>query len=447
MVVMSFLVKNRIKIVTLVFTIFMIIFGVVINGIWHEVQEEQHNLARLNAQNRIISLIRDIEETYGVVSSLDILLTDGGTFEIKDFDGTAKKLMQFHPFIDSLQLAPQGKVTQIYPLAGNESGMIDLINDEKRGPISRYSRDNHRTTLQGPFIMKQGGMGIAVRHPVYMRDAAGKEKFWGFTIAIIRVPDVFHSTVETLDKFGYAYALYNDEPISNQWALVIKSEKDLVAPETKYFQVLGTEWKLSVEPVGGWSGMQEIFPQIIAGLFLVLLLTAMTNMLLLLERDKQIFVKMSLKDELTGMGNKRSFDYALEYLFNNKEKFGLFYVDVNFFKEINDTYGHNIGDLVLEKIAKRLSEVAGYHVYRLGGDEFAILVDEDISEDVYMQIKKRLEKTSAKTMQCQDVKLTVMVSIGFARYPQDGQSLQQLLENADGRMYKDKAIKHQNVKM
>ena len=109
--------------------------------------------------------------------------------------------------IESIQLAPNGVVTDIYPAEGNESGKIDLLHDKDRGEISCYARDNHTLITQGPFELKQGGYGIAVRNPVYLKDENGQEYFWGFTIVILRVPDIFSDSINALSDFGYKYKL------------------------------------------------------------------------------------------------------------------------------------------------------------------------------------------------------------------------------------------------
>ena len=77
-------------------------------------------------------------------------------------------------YIQSIQIAPDGVVTEIYPEAGNEVGKIDLIHDKERGKISCYARDNDVITMQGPFSLKQGGTGIAVRNPVYLEQKNGE---------------------------------------------------------------------------------------------------------------------------------------------------------------------------------------------------------------------------------------------------------------------------------
>ena len=97
--------------------------------------------------------------------------------------------------------------TDIYPAEGNEAGKIDLIHDKDRGEISCYARDNHTVITQGPFELKQGDYGIAVRNPVYLTDTNKQQYFWGFTIVILRVPDIFSDSIYALSNFGYEYRI------------------------------------------------------------------------------------------------------------------------------------------------------------------------------------------------------------------------------------------------
>lgn len=131
------------------------------------------------------------------------MISDDGT--IKHFNTIAKNLMS--DSIESVQLAPHGVVTDIYPAEGNEAGKIDLLHDKDRGEISCYARDNHTVITQGPFELKQGDYGIAVRNPVYLNDENGQEYFWGFTIVILRVPEIFSDSISALSNFGYEYKL------------------------------------------------------------------------------------------------------------------------------------------------------------------------------------------------------------------------------------------------
>lgn len=437
----NFMIRNKFKIVTGIFVLAMVIYGLVMHDTWQVIQSEKHNRAVLNAENRAAYLEKDIEEIYGVASALEIMLADGDNWQVLSFDSTAKRLMKSHPYIVSLQLAPQGKVTNIYPLQGNEAGLIDLLKDEKRGPISRYAKDTGETIIQG-FDLVQGDKGIALRHPVYKTDESGQKVFWGFTIAIIKVPDVFRATIENFNKFEYAYTLDFFCPICQDWQPMLASGQEMVDPEIVEFQVLDTRLKLAVMPAKGWSNYREILPHGVFGFFLVLLFTAMSYMLLRLAEAKRMFSQMSLMDGLTGLGNKRSFDLSLEHLVQEGSSFGLCYIDVNHFKSVNDRFGHNVGDALLKTVAKRIQENTSYPAYRIGGDEFVILVDEEVEEARYKQFKKNIDQAFAQRVRCLDKKLHITVSLGFARYPEDGQDVQQVIALADQRMYADKEIKH-----
>ena len=438
----NFMIRNKFKIVTGIFVLAMVIYGLVMHDTWQAIQSEKHNRAVLNAENRAAYLEKDIEEIYGVVSALEIMLADGDNWQVLSFDSTAKRLMKSHPYIVSLQLAPQGKVTNIYPLQGNEAGLIDLLKDEKRGPISRYAKDTGETIIQGPFDLVQGEKGIVLRHPVYKTDESGQKVFWGFTIAIIKVPDFFRATIENFNKFEYAYTLDFFCPICQDWQPMLASGQEMVDPEIVEFQVLDARLKLAVMPAKGWSNYREILPHGVFGFFLVLLFTAMSYMLLRLAEAKRMFSQMSLMDGLTGLGNKRSFDLSLEHLVQEGSSFGLCYIDVNHFKAVNDRFGHNVGDALLKKVAKRIQENTSYPAYRIGGDEFVILVDEEVEEARYKQFKKNIDQAFAQRVRCLDKKLHITVSLGFARYPEDGQDVQQVISLADQRMYADKEIKH-----
>ena len=165
----------------------------------HE-KEQRHITAQLNVATYGERIKNEITNGIEITDTLkQILISEDG--EIRQFETIAGNLMS--DSIESVQLAPNGVVTDIYPANGNEAGKIDLIHDKDRGKISCYARDNHTIITQGPFKLKQGEYGIAVRNPVYLKDKNGHEYFWGFTIVILRVPDIFSDSISALSDFGY----------------------------------------------------------------------------------------------------------------------------------------------------------------------------------------------------------------------------------------------------
>ncbi|WP_249305657.1 CHASE domain-containing protein [Jutongia hominis] len=194
--------KKKIILPLLVFLSGMSILGLTTYHMIKEQQKHDRTLADLNAMIYAERMKADIEEGIRATDTLkQILISEEG--RINKFEQVAKNMMT--DYIQSIQIAPKGVVTEIYPIKGNELGKIDLINDKDRGQISRYAIDNQMIVMQGPFKMKQDGCGIAVRNPVYLKNKKGHRSFWGFTIVIIRVPDIFSDTINALMDFGYQY--------------------------------------------------------------------------------------------------------------------------------------------------------------------------------------------------------------------------------------------------
>ena len=109
-------------------------------------------VTELNATTYAERLQNDMNRGVAITDTLEeIVLSENG--KIDNFQKVAGNLMT--DFVQSIQIAPNGVVTDIYPEAGNEAGKIDLIHDESRGEICRYGRDKNIVTMQGPFDLKQ----------------------------------------------------------------------------------------------------------------------------------------------------------------------------------------------------------------------------------------------------------------------------------------------------
>ena len=249
-------------------------------------REHMQKVTELNAISYAERLENDLGRGLAITDAVEsVILSDAG--KVNAFSEVAENLMT--DYVQSIQLAPDGIVTEIYPEAGNEAGKIDLFQDEKRGEICRYGRDHGVITMQGPFELKQGGQGIAIRNPVYLREADGIETFWGFAIVIIRVPEIFEDTVKALSDFGYDYQLsMESSPISNDMVQAAASIDQLTNPVSYSFQIEGTEFCLSVMPKGGWNRRWIMVPYLILGLFIILSLTGLTMAVMQIERQRDV---------------------------------------------------------------------------------------------------------------------------------------------------------------
>ena len=402
-------------------------------------QEQQNRTnAKLNAMTYAERIKGELMEGIGFTDTLkQVVISDDGN--INGFYDVAANMMDTS--IQSIQIAPNGVVTEIYPEEGNESGKIDLINDSDRGEISRYARDNDTVIVQGPFKLKQGGCGIAVRNPVYLEDENGQKSFWGFTIVILKVPDIFSASVEALSDFGYKYSLQKSAaPWDDSYEWVYGSKKELNNPVIYDFDVYGDKWRLEILPKSGFYNNNYLIYMFIGGVIIVLLLTGLTVALILINENRNNFKRLAVTDALTGIYNRHGFDEQVEqYMRQNPQKHCVVaMLDIDDFKLVNDVYGHAAGDGALKKLAESMKQYFSKDVIlgRNGGDEFSIFMPDCTVVDVKPFLKKFTEET--RKFYCKGEERAFTISLGFAEYPVLADDRSQLMRCADMALYEVK---------
>ncbi len=151
-------------------------------------------------------------------------------------------------------------------------------------------------------------------------------------------------------------------------------------------------------------------------------------------------------DGLTGLFNERYFTSILHLKSSQPLPYVLFYLDLDHFKEVNDTYGHNLGDQLLKEVAKRLQKCtrAEDYVFRIGGDEFSIIFSNQNSISFAEKMVERIEETIREPYLLNNIIVKVGTSCGYAIYPNDTNDESKLRILADSRMYETKQKHHQN---
>ena len=401
-----------------------------------EDQEEQNRTkAQLNAMTYAERIYGELMEGIGVTDTLKQVVISGDG-NINKFYDIAAKMMD--DSIQSIQIAPNGVVTEIYPKEGNESGKIDLINDSDRGEISRYARDNDTVIMQGTFKLKQGGYGIAVRNPVYLENENGQKSFWGFTIVILKVPEIFSESVEALSNFGFKYSLQKcASPWDDTYEWVYGSKKELNDPVIYDFDVYRDKWRLEILPKSGFYNNSNLIYMFIGGVIIVLLLTGLTVALISINENRKLFKKLAVTDTLTGIYNRLGFNRQVEqYMRQNPQKHCVVaMLDIDDFKLVNDVYGHAAGDGVLQKLAESMKQYFSKDVIlgRNGGDEFCIFMPDCTAVEVKPFLKKFTEET--RNFYCKGEAHTFTISLGFAEYPVLADECSKLMRCADMALY------------
>lgn len=404
-----------------------------------ESQEQQNRTkAKLNAMTYAERIKGELMEGIGVTDTLEqVVISNDGN--INGFYDVAANMMDTS--IQNIQIAPDGVVTEIYPEEGNGSGKIDLINDSDRGEISRYARDNDTVIMQGPFKLKQGGCGIAVRNPVYLEDENGQKSFWGFTIVILKVPDIFSASVEALSDFGYKYCLQKSvSPWDDSYEWVYGSNKELNDPVIYDFDVYGDKWRLEILPKSGFYNNNYLIYMFIGGVIIVMLLTGLTAALISINENRKNFKRLAVTDALTDIYNRHGFDEQVEqYMRQNPQKHCVVaMLDIDDFKLVNDVYGHAAGDGALKKLAESMKQYFSKDVIlgRNGGDEFSIFMPDCTVVEVKPFLKKFTEET--RKFYCKGEEHTFTISLGFAEYPVLADDRSQLMRCADTALYEVK---------
>ncbi len=172
------------------------------------------------------------------------------------------------------------------------------------------------------------------------------------------------------------------------------------------------------------------------------------------ELEKRIHAEKALEhmathDFLTGLPNRRLFNdrIALELAHSerNCSKLGLLLFDMDNFKMINDTYGHHIGDLVLQTVGERITNVLRKSdtLARIGGDEFVIILPDQNDLIGIVEITNRIRDACMRPIKIKNNEIEISASMGVAIYPEDGEDAESLLTQADAAMYCEKKIIHE----
>lgn len=195
---------------------------------------------------------------------------------VANFNNVASELITLFPGVSALQLAPDGVIQDIYPLAGNEAAIgHDLLADRKRNREAAAAITTQQLTLAGPFNLIQGGVGAVGRLPVFITNERNDSHFWGFANALIRIPNLLEAAgFDGLIKAGYRYELARINPDTEQRQVFARSgELAPVTPVDYVITVYNGHWILSLAPETGWMTASDYIEIFAYGLLVAMIVT------------------------------------------------------------------------------------------------------------------------------------------------------------------------------
>lgn len=327
-----------------------------------------------------------------------------------------------------------------YPLEGNENTIgIDMSTVQGQAEDFMYVKENLKKGFNGPVELLQGGTGYIIRTPIIKNGS-----YWGVASMVLREDRL----IELFDR----YAKDNDLEVSllrNDPEGTLICGTDCCDDENSIrFErdILGQDIIYCVRPIE--NTMIDRTPYfiiiLISGLIIIAYMTYQSYKFFKRYEDtihKNFILKSSVvRDKLTGIYNRDyldiSIDEEMKYANEYKIAVSLIYLDIDNFKNINDTYGHSSGDIVLKEFAKAIKEVVrNRDVFaRWGGDEFAILMP---GTDIFgAQIAAEKIRTAIENIEYKDAG-DLSASIGIAEYNL-GESADDWFKRADKALYEAK---------
>jgi diguanylate cyclase (GGDEF)-like protein/PAS domain S-box-containing protein len=162
------------------------------------------------------------------------------------------------------------------------------------------------------------------------------------------------------------------------------------------------------------------------------------------KRAEETIRQLAHHDALTGLPNRRLFNdrlnLALAYAHRNQQNLAVMLLDLDHFKDVNDTLGHGVGDQLLQAVGDRLTSLLRRSdtVARMGGDEFMLLLPEIAQVEDAAQVAAKILEAFRKPFVCDGHEIHTTTSIGIALYPNHGEDVDTLMKNADTAMYRAK---------
>lgn len=342
--------------------------------------------------------------------------------------------------IRNLGIAVGEVLTYVHPQRGNEKAVgLNYRQYPEQWQTVEQIINSRKGALAGPVKLVQGGSGLIYRSPVLV-----KGEYWGLLSTVIDTDLLFKAAFREMTDQRFEFSIRNSSAGLGGQVLYGQAELfDDPACIQLSAEVPSGTWIYGIRPVNASGGGMLWILRLLGWTVATLIGTAT----FMFQRHRVEMAQLALADSLTGLPNRRLFDDRIHLTLERVKRAsdgrcGLMFIDLDGFKDINDIYGHRMGDHLLQVVANRLIHVVRTSdtLARWGGDEFVLLV-EDGCDELLANLVIRLRQAVEDPIYVGELVLTVGASIGLSRFPEDGDTAHQLITAADQDMYADKAAR------
>lgn len=386
-------------------------------------QEEMKNEFMLMVSDFKGNVDRTMSYIYGLRGYVYSQIDQGISQE--SFDAFAEKTQDYAYYIKNFSVAPDNVQTYVYPIEGNEMTLGHKLDEDERTQVRQdVSKAEHtgKIVISGPYLLRQGGLGMVVRNPIF-----NDKNYWGLVNVVVDLETIIQDS-DISDVTGFTYYLANEEGVF--WGEM--AEQTL----THTFEVGEENWTIGVcydEDIQ----FNHLMILIRESLLLILV---MLGIMILVARifSRNMMLSSRIRaliyqDILTSLPNRRALEEHLDQLIEKKIPFTLAFIDLDNFKDINDSLGHSYGDQLLIQIGKRVRRNGPITAYRWGGDEFILVSNQDA--DTFLSSIQDIQRHISYPVMLSNDEYIITCSAGICSYPKDGQSREEIVKLADTTMY------------
>ena len=280
-------------------------------------QEKEKKASGIYMAQSTIRRVKAKLDNYITISDLlGNYIIDGSDMDENTFSELAEKIPNEDGVVKAFELAPEGIITEIYPMQGNSEALgLDLLREHERKKDAVLAKETREYTLGGPYQLKQGGSGALLFKPVYQNDDSGKSSFWGFVLQVIDW-DCFMSDInlKSLSEADFSYKIWSYDRSSEDKNILAQSQEDM--PEdclTIECEIPNNTWYFDIAPSNGWIPVSYWLLAIAASyIFSLLVATIYYQISGKKHREKQYAADLKKAAELAKSANEAK----TRFLFN-----------------------------------------------------------------------------------------------------------------------------------
>lgn len=268
------------------------------------------------AQSTIRRVKEKLDNYITISDLLGNYIIDGSDMDENTFSELAEKIPNEDGVVKAFELAPEGIITEIYPMQGNSEALgLDVLVEHERKKDAVLAKETREYTLGGPYQLKQGGAGALLFKPVYRTDDSGESSFWGFVLQVIDW-DRFMSDInlKSLSEADFCYKIWSYDRSSEDKVILAQSQEDM--PEdslTIECEIPNNTWYFDIVPSNGWIPVSYwVLAIAVSYIFSLLVATIYYQISSKKHREKQYAADLKKAAELAKSANEAK----TRFLFN-----------------------------------------------------------------------------------------------------------------------------------